>query len=132
MLGIKKQQTPFTFLLAMKHIALLCSIVLFFSAQALAQQGQPFYDQGEGQFYITTNDSSTASPPLYILKNKRASYEMDSAQLKHLDPNTITSIEVIKGDGAVSGWGRRGEHGVVVIHVDRASFRKFLERQVEE
>jgi hypothetical protein len=115
----------------MKHIALLCSIVLFFSVQALAQQGQPFYDQGEGQFYLTTSDSSAVSPPLFILKYKRASYEMDSAQLKHLDPNTITSIEVIKGDGAISGWGRRGEHGVVIIHVNRASFRKFLEQEAD-
>ena len=49
--------------------------------------------------------------PLVLLNGK--SIPVDS--LKKIDPNTIESIEVFKGQQADSLYGEKGRHGVIVI-----------------
>ena len=48
---------------------------------------------------------------LYIIDGK----EMPSGSMKDVDPTTIKSINVLKGDGAVKKYGEKGRNGVIEI-----------------
>ena len=52
-----------------------------------------------------------APAPLYVLDGR----EITSAEMQALDPNTIASIDVVKGAGATAEYGARGANGVVRI-----------------
>ncbi len=56
--------------------------------------------------------------PLVLLNGK----SIPSDSLKKIDPNTIESIEVIKGQQADSLYGEKGRNGVIVIK--QKNFRK--------
>ena len=40
---------------------------------------------------------------------------MESGSMKDVDPNTIKSINVLKGENAVKKYGDKGKNGVVEI-----------------
>jgi len=48
---------------------------------------------------------------LYIIDGK----EMESISMKDIDPNTIKSINVLKGESAVKLYGEKGKNGVIEI-----------------
>ena len=58
-----------------------------------------------------------AAEPLYILKegNKEISYD----DVKALKTNQIKSIEVVKGEAAITRFGERGRDGVIIIGMKR-------------
>lgn len=60
---------------------------------------------------------------LYILDGEEISYE----KLRDIEPNTIESINILKGDSAVKLYGSKGENGVIIIKTKtkKTSF-KFL------
>lgn len=65
---------------------------------------------------ITVRGSSgpftAETQPLYILDGE----ELDPLVLKTLDPNTIESINVLKGESATKIYGSKGAKGVVLIN----------------
>lgn len=76
----------------------------------------------ESPQHSTTADNSTTirsqangidnqNPPLYILNGK----EVDQAIVHKLDPKSIKSINVLKGEKATQKYGKKGENGVVEI-----------------
>jgi len=60
---------------------------------------------------------SNGKTPMYIY----AGLEITEAQMKQIDPNTISSIDVLKGEKAISEYGEKGRNGVVKISVKQGS-----------
>ena len=87
-------------------------------------------DKDRKAFFITTdiNDEKkvklqvsgskrSGTAPLYIIKNKRGDRIVTNAELQDLDPNNIESINVLKGNAAVSLYGKDGKNGVIEIRL---------------
>ena len=69
-----------------------------------------FIGFGEGEnFKIIT---SYPTPPLIIINGK---FQKDLKLLKDLDPETIESINIIKGDNAIKKFGKQGANGAIEI-----------------
>ncbi|QGW26905.1 M56 family metallopeptidase [Phnomibacter ginsenosidimutans] len=56
--------------------------------------------------------SNPETQPLFIY----AGLEITQAQLQQIDPNTIASIDVLKGESATKLYGEKGKNGVIMIH----------------
>ena len=63
--------------------------------------------------YVQKSTEKTELPKdvLYIIDGK----EMKSGSIKDIDPTTIRSINVLKGNSAVELYGEKGKNGVIVI-----------------
>jgi hypothetical protein len=63
--------------------------------------------------YVQKHEEKTELPKdvLYIIDGK----EMQSASMKDIDPNTIKSINVLKGENAIKLFGEKGKNGVIEI-----------------
>lgn len=63
--------------------------------------------------YVQKSTEKTELPKdvLYIIDGK----EMQSGSIKDIDPTTIRSINVLKGNSAVELYGEKGKNGVIVI-----------------
>ena len=59
----------------------------------------------------TTEKSELPKDVLYIIDGK----EMESGSMKDIDPNTIKSINVLKGETALKLYGEKGKNGVMKI-----------------
>ncbi len=59
----------------------------------------------------TTEKTELPKDVLYIIDGK----EMESGNMKDIDPNTIKSINVLKGETAVKLYGEKGKNGVIEI-----------------
>jgi len=59
-----------------------------------------------------TGPFTAGTEPLYILDGE----ELEPAMFKTIDPNTISSVNVLKGESATSIYGSKGANGVVVIN----------------
>ncbi|MBA6152963.1 M56 family metallopeptidase [Gelidibacter maritimus] len=68
-------------------------------------QGEVIFEQRASVF------SSLENPPLYILNGK----EISEQEMQTVDPNTIKSLDVIKDKAATKKYGKKGEHGVILI-----------------
>lgn len=55
--------------------------------------------------------SSDGTSPLYILDGK----EITNEELQKIDPENISSMNVLKGDSAIEKYGKKGKQGVVEI-----------------
>jgi hypothetical protein len=73
------------------------------------------FEEGE-KFKIIT---SYPTPPLIIINGK---FQEDSKLLKDLDPETIESINIIKGDNAIKRFGKQGAKGVIEIISRKTEF----------
>ncbi|RIJ41943.1 M56 family metallopeptidase [Pontibacter oryzae] len=58
-----------------------------------------------------------AKEPIYILDGNKVSTKV----MQSLDPNTIASVNVLKGEKATAEYGKDGESGVVVIKTKQKS-----------
>ena len=72
-------------------------------------------EEGE-KFKIIT---SYPSPPLIIINGK---FHEDLKVLKDIDPETIESINIIKGDNAIKKFGEQGANGVIEIILAKTEF----------
>lgn len=72
-------------------------------------------EEGE-KFKIIT---SYPTPPLIIINGK---FQEDLKLLKDLDPETIESINIIKGDNAIKKFGKQGAKGVIEIISRKTEF----------
>lgn len=60
---------------------------------------------------IRLHDMGTPLPPLYILDGKKISI----SELNNLSPNSIKTIDVLKGESAIKKYGDKAKNGVVEI-----------------
>ncbi|GAB3267222.1 hypothetical protein GCM10027347_35830 [Larkinella harenae] len=70
--------------------------------------------QPSGTVSLRTTEPTTQ--PLYILNGKKM--DVSSAKkepLSDLNPNDIQSIDVLKGEKAISKYGQEGKNGVILI-----------------
>tara|TARA_B100000886_G_scaffold322569_1_gene265677 strand:- start:56 stop:559 length:504 start_codon:yes stop_codon:yes gene_type:complete len=72
-------------------------------------------EEGE-KFKIIT---SYSSPPLIIINGE---FHEDLKLLKDIDPETIESINIIKGDNAIKKFGEQGANGVIEIISAKTEF----------
>jgi hypothetical protein len=72
-------------------------------------------EEGE-KFKIIT---SYPSPPLIIINGK---FQEDLKLLKNLNPETIESINIIKGHNAIKKFGEQGANGVIEIISRKTEF----------
>ncbi|MBL7859578.1 MAG: hypothetical protein JNJ65_00355 [Cyclobacteriaceae bacterium] len=98
----------------MKIKPLIFAAALTFTYALCAGQTEPAAKVPE-QLPITSGQA-----PYYLLKAGDNSLELDpNADAKFdwnlVDPNTIESIQVFKGDEAKACVGAKGQHGVVII-----------------
>ena len=56
-----------------------------------------------------------ANPPLIYIDGKEAAKNA----MEELDPNTIDSIEILKGESAASKYGEKGKNGVILIKLKK-------------
>lgn len=61
---------------------------------------------------LTGMGSDPEKQPLLIY----AGLEITQAQLQSINPNTIASIDVLKGESAIKVYGEKGKNGVIMIH----------------
>jgi hypothetical protein len=63
--------------------------------------------------FVQKHEEKTTLPKdvLYVIDGK----EMESGSMKDVDPNTIKSINVLKGENAVKKYGDKGKNGVIEI-----------------
>lgn len=60
--------------------------------------------------------------PLYVVKVDNKSLEFDARKkqnldLNSIDPNSINSVSVLKGEDAIEKYGEKGTNGVVIITI---------------
>ncbi|MFM1879081.1 MAG: hypothetical protein RLZZ241_1947 [Bacteroidota bacterium] len=60
--------------------------------------------------YVVTDDAGK-NKPLFFIDGKKASEKA----VQELDPQTIEKMEVLKGEKAISGYGKAAEAGVILI-----------------
>ncbi len=72
-------------------------------------------EEGEKFKIITTYPS----PPLIIINGK---FQEDLKFLEDLDPETIDSINIIKGDNGIKKFGEQGANGVIEIILRKTEF----------
>ena len=65
--------------------------------------------KNNNMFFVSSGEDG--SDPLYILNGKEISID----EMIQLDPNTIESVSVLKGDAAKKAYGKKGKNGVIVI-----------------
>lgn len=58
------------------------------------------------------------APPLYIVDDV---VQKDTFNLHTIDPNSISSVNVLKGAGAEAKYGSKGANGVIEIHTKKGS-----------
>ncbi|EDP94790.1 M56 family metallopeptidase [Kordia algicida OT-1] len=64
---------------------------------------------------IVLNTSNEKEIPLFILDGKEVSKDKFSA----LDPDTIATVSVLKGDSATEKYGKKGKNGVVIVETKK-------------
>lgn len=80
--------------------------------------GKPAYatsvQSAKGTVTIVSENGADEAP-LYIL-TKGDSYEIiPSSKMKEIDPNNIESLNVLKGESAITKYGQKAKNGVIVI-----------------
>ena len=68
------------------------------------------------------------SKPVYVLDGKF----YDSSILNEIDPNSISKVEVLKGDKSVSIYGKKAENGAIVITLKSEGEKKTPEFKFNE
>jgi TonB-dependent SusC/RagA subfamily outer membrane receptor len=81
----------------------------------------------DGKTTIITGTQLDSVNILMIIDGK----ETDNKDLKDLDPNTIESINILKGESAISIYGQKGVNGVLIIKTKMKSGRLITNLQVE-
>ena len=74
----------------------------------IKDEKQPVQDQSK-KSVLQVN---TSNPPLFIVDGK----EITKGALADIEPSTIESIDVLKGESATKKYGKKGVNGVVEIH----------------
>lgn len=59
-------------------------------------------------------DNAGGVQPLFVIINKNGDVSYVTST-EHLDPNEIASVNVLKGEAAISKYGNDGKNGVVII-----------------
>ena len=110
---------------------ILLTIIIFLSSiQLVSAQVEHLENEKKGitiRLYCGTKISSP--PPLYVLHDKQKEYIIDSTEVKHLNPNDIIDIKVLKGVAAVEKYGDNGNNGVIIIEVSKATLKSFLRKE---
>lgn len=70
-----------------------------------------------GVILITTKEPSLPGNPLYVINGK----ETTSDEAKDIAPDNIKSIDVVKGEQAMSIYGEKGKNGVIIITTKQAA-----------
>lgn len=64
--------------------------------------------------YIQTSPKNQDSQPIYYLKTEKGTYQLIS-DIEKIDPKNIESLEVLKGETAVTRFGEKGKNGVIIF-----------------
>lgn len=70
----------------------------------------------DGGVNIRLRSGQGESQPLYILDGEEISPDV----MKGISPNSIQSIDVLKGESATKIYGEKGKHGVIIINLKKA------------
>lgn len=73
------------------------------------------YIQQPQSLFLSSDDANSKNdkPSLILLENKEISYD----QMQTIDPSTIESVNVYKGDTAVTLYGDKAKDGVILIKI---------------
>jgi TonB-dependent SusC/RagA subfamily outer membrane receptor len=74
------------------------------------------HSSAQGQTKKTDHESYRQNPPLYIVDGK----EINKQEMDKIDPASIESINVLKGDTATSKYGEKAANGVIEIRLKSA------------
>lgn len=77
------------------------------------------YIQQPQSLFLSSDDANSKNdkPSLILLENKEISYD----QMQTIDPSTIESVNVYKGDTAVTLYGDKAKDGVILIKIKDVS-----------
>jgi hypothetical protein len=64
---------------------------------------------------IVVNSGNINVKPLYILDGK----EISPQEMEKINPDTIESVNVLKGENAITNYGEKGKNGVIVIKLKK-------------
>lgn len=81
-------------------------------------------EKKKGERLISQNSISESQLPLYIVER----VAVDKNVLDNIDPNTIKSIEVLKGIAATSLYGIKASNGVIVVTLKKKYAKKFRKK----
>ncbi len=75
------------------------------------------YESGKNETEIILHNPD-AKQPLYVVDKE---VQNNSFNIKEIDPEEISSINVLKGDAATKKYGKKGKNGVIEIHTKDAA-----------
>jgi ABC-type tungstate transport system permease subunit len=102
-----------------RALSLLSVVVLFVLASCSAESVEPLLEQVSSETAFSSATSGTVlryqgKEPLIIV------YQGDKevfTPLGKIPPENITSIKVLKGNSAISAYGKKAKDGVVIIEL---------------
>jgi hypothetical protein len=109
----------------------LVYIFILFSLVAHAQDKKPNTTAGSPSEIKSIRICTPTSPkahPLYLLKSGKK--ELHLPHLSEINPKQIQSVQVYKNQEAMKRYGKEAKYGIVVIEVDKATFRRVKKKEV--
>ena len=72
------------------------------------------------EFMVSGNTSNeNRHEPIFILQDGKKESIVSSLDMSKLNPNNITSVQVIKDKAAIKKYGKKGENGVIIIELKK-------------
>lgn len=122
--------------LAMKN--LLGSILICLSLAGYAQEksdsleiksGQPVASDKNIRICVPSRANAIKSPPLCVIKyGKKEDKYIANFPLNLIQPNEITSLEILKDSLALAKYGEEAKNGVIMITMTKESANAFKKR----
>ncbi len=77
-------------------------------------------DNADDNVFVYRTSSSDNPTKINISRGKNALWIVDGKEIKEgyiktIDPNTIASVNVLKGESAITAYGNKGENGVIQV-----------------
>ncbi|EOZ93476.1 hypothetical protein A33Q_3735 [Indibacter alkaliphilus LW1] len=88
-------------------------------------QGLNGYSFGDGKKGVVSVTTSGVAQPIYIIKQDGKKKKVFS--VSDIDPNSIESMQVLKGTTAVDEYGDEGKNGVIIMTLKKGTDYNFEE-----
>ncbi|MEZ0539961.1 M56 family metallopeptidase [Fibrella arboris] len=102
---------PIAFSLGETKVGLNVPSSLLLQMDTVVKSSPPIYHNGQVRVIDQSRFNDHTNPPLYLVDGEEISHEA----METINPNTIQSIDVLKGESATSVYGLKAKNGVIRI-----------------
>lgn len=116
----------------MKTIHLILVCILALARTSLGQDIHLSEEKEGAQIRLICTSTVPAAQPLFVLQYKQTQHILDTAELNLLDPKEIKELTILKNSEELDQYGKKAEHGVVLIKVDKSTMNMFLRKEEQD